>query len=214
MRSLLLKEWTLYHVFFVVIFGLMLWVSGSVLLTVGPISPILFAVPFVWLVPVSMTVFEFKNDSDVLINSLPVTRREVVLSKYVILILFSMASTGILSVIHILLQGVLPVAFFPKTPVEALILTYTGIGTFLSAYLPFYFVAGPRFMLFASMVMFFLGFIGLMKIGPHVMDIYSYVTDLWQRSAPLWSGVLLTVTTVLLFVSWLIATRIYEAKNL
>src|SRR5690554_5410632 len=105
---------TLYHVFFVVIFGLLLWVSGSVLLTVGPISPILFAVPFVWLVPVSMTVFEFKNDSDVLINSLPVTRREVVLSKYVILILFSMASAGILTVIHMLLQGVLPVDFFPK----------------------------------------------------------------------------------------------------
>lgn len=213
MRSLLKKDWMLYRIFFIVILGMMLWGALSALLTFGPVSPTLFTIPFLWLAPVSMTLFEFKNDSDVLINSLPVTRRQVVLSKYVILSLFSVVSAAILAVIHILLQSVLSVEFFPP-PIVALILTYAGIGAFLSIYLPLYFLAGPRFMLFASLAMFFAGFIGLSKISPHAMDVLSYLLDLWQQYTVLqWSFGLFTVTTLLLLLSWWTATRIYETKN-
>lgn len=215
MRSLLLKEWSLYRVFFIIIFCLMLWMTASVLFAIGSVSPILFAVPFLWLAPVSMTIFEFKNESEILINSLPVTRREVVLSKYVILMLFSMASAGFLTIVHILLQLVLSVTFFPASPVAALIVAYAGIGLFLSVYLPLHFVAGPRFMLFAAMWVFLLGFIGLLRIAPHVMDLYDRFVVLWQQYAVWqWSLGLFSVTTVLLLLSWVVTTRIYEAKNL
>lgn len=192
----------------------MLWMMAS-LFAIGPISPILFAVPFLWLAPVSMTIFEFKNDSEILINSLPVTRREVVLSKYVILMLFSTASAGILTIVHILLQKVFPAPFFPASPVGALIVTYAGIGLFLSVYIPLYFITGPRFMLFAAMWFFFIGIIGLLRIAPHAMDLYDRLVDLWQQYAVWqWSIGLFSVTTVLLLLSWVVTTRIYEVKNL
>lgn len=215
MRSLLLKEWTLYHVYFIIIFALMLWVSFAVLLAAGPLSPVLFAVPFVWLAPVSMTVIESKNDSDVLINSLPVTRREIVLSKYVILMLFSGAAAAVLALIHLMMQGVLSVAFFPASPVAALTFTYAGTGVFLSVYLPLYFVAGPRMMLYGTMGGGLLGFIGLLEIAPYTIDLYGRLMDLWQQYTEWqWSALLCSATTVLLFCSWFVSATIYDKKNL
>lgn len=215
MRSLLHKEWTLYRVYFIIIFAFMLWVAFAVLLAAGPLSPVLFAVPFVWLAPISMTIIESKNDSDVLINSLPVTRREIVLSKYVILMLFTGAAAAVLVLIHLMMQGVLSVTFFPASPVAALTFTYTGIGTFLAIYLPLYFVVSPRFMLYGTVVAGLLGFIGLLEIAPHIIDLYGYLADLWQQYAEWqWAVILFTVTTILLLGSWMMTVRIYEAKNL
>lgn len=215
MRSVLLKEWSLYRVHFIIIFALMLWVAFGVLLAAGPLSPVLFAVPFIWLAPVSMSLIESKNDSDVLLNSFPVTRRDVVLSKYAILMLFAIVAATILVLIHLTMQQMLSVTFFPASPIAALTLAYAGIGLFLAVYLPLYFVAGPRFMLYGAMGVGLFGFIGLLEIAPYVIDLYGFLVELWQQYTEWqWALMFFTVTTLVLLGSWLVAVRVYEAKNL
>lgn len=214
MRSLLLKEWELQKVTFAAVYTIMLLAAVVVLSTFGPLSPALFAVPFVWLALVSMNFMELKNDSDVLINSLPVTRRQVVLSKYVTLLLFSLGSAGAMAVIHIVLQGLSVVQFVPESPVAAIMLTYTGIGLFLSVYMPLFFVSGPQIMLISSFALFIVGFAVVTSFPAEVTELFLGLLNLWQQYTVLqWSVLLFSGTTLLILLSWLLSVRIYERKN-
>lgn len=159
-----------------------------------------------------------KNNSDLILNSLPVNRKQIVLAKYLSLGVY--LATGLISTV--LIGRIL--SFSIDFPVRSI--TYTDItvavisvGIMGSLYLPLFFKFGNNITRFVNMVLFMLTFFVPGIIMEHLNNQPSGITgqlvDL-LRNVPGWSVILgaLAVTAVLVVVSLAVSLTIYTNKDL
>jgi len=153
---------------------------------------------------------EDKNNSHILLNSLPVDRKEIITAKYAFHIGIGIAFTGLAGILGAL-SGSWPPGTGPwQTGVFALVIIW-----FVSLFFPMYFWLGPRFV---QVGMFFL-FIILFAVMPMVYHL-GVKHDFWGildavQSWPESRLFILTalVTAVVLMGSRYASVRIYERKQ-
>ncbi|MGI6140716.1 MAG: ABC-2 transporter permease [Caldicoprobacterales bacterium] len=107
---------------------------------------------------------EDKAGADIIMNSLPLSRREIVISKYLSVIAYGLlAVLGYMAFSLVINLIPISVKISPITP-ENMALAFTGIMVMNSIYYPVYFKAGYVKSRIISFILYFVFFFGLMAL--------------------------------------------------
>lgn len=153
---------------------------------------------------------EDKNNSHVLLNSLPVARKEIVTAKYVFHIAFGICLIG-LAFIYRTIVGALP----KDAALWQYVIAVTVIVWFVSVFFPLYFWLGPRFVQIGMIALFIVMFTAVplvynLGVKHNFWGILEFVQSL---PSFLLFVIVTAATIVLLIVSRLISVWLYERKQ-
>ena len=179
---------------------------------------ILFLVPF-YMIMILITTFNYDefNKWDSYCNSLPLSRKEIVKSKY---ILFN-ATSLIVLIVGILSSLIIP-NFIENTTFESLFASIIGVAfgicLLISLLIPFYYKFGTnkgRIMLFLCIVILALiiGMITSLDIFNN-KEIMNLLNSLNNLSIGMITLLLIIVTIIIMTISYYISVRIYKNKEL
>ena len=179
---------------------------------------ILFLVPF-YMIMILITTFNYDefNKWDSYCNSLPLSRKEIVKSKY---ILFN-ATSLIVLIVGILSSFIIP-NFIENTTFESLFASIIGVAfgicLVISLLIPFYYKFGSskgRIMLFLCIVILALliGMITSLDIFNN-KEIMNLLNSLNNLSIGMITLLLIIVTIIIMTISYYISVRIYKNKEL
>lgn len=179
---------------------------------------ILFLVPF-YMIMILITTFNYDefNKWDAYCNSLPLSRKEIVKSKY---ILFN-ATSLIVLIVGILASLIIP-NFIENTTFESLFASIIGVAfgicLVISLLIPFYYKFGSnkgRIMLFLCIVILALiiGMITSLDIFNN-KELMNLLNSLNNLSIGMITLLLIIVTIIIMIISYYISVRIYKNKEL
>jgi ABC-type transport system involved in multi-copper enzyme maturation permease subunit len=161
---------------------------------------------------------DFKNNTIIIFNSLPVKRSEIVASKYLSLFVFIALSLSILVIVGLLVK-VSPLPFDVRYPrLYDLVITLLSVGILISVYMPVYFKTGSRWVQIINILFFMLIFFAPSTVFSCFMEKQHqpFVKSLIQYSS---ENVLLVylmaviITLIILAVSFTCSLRIYLKKD-
>lgn len=194
--------------------ALLVYIAAAILLNVQAASagaPLLFAPLLAMCFTFSTAAHDDRYNSHVLINSLPVTRKEVVTAKYA----FHLAA-GIVLITLTLLYRVASGTTPPEDAAGQLLIAAAVIGCFVSVFFPMYYWLGPRFVqigLFLLFVAFFAAAPIVYHLG--VKNHFWGIPGLLRSLPPLpLYGLLTAATLACLWVSWRASVFLYSRKEL
>ena len=179
---------------------------------------ILFLVPF-YMIMILITTFNYDefNKWDAYCNSLPLSRKEIVKSKY---ILFN-ATSLIVLIVGILTSIIIP-NFIENTTFESLFASIIGVAfgicLVISLLIPFYYKFGAnkgRIMLFLCIVILALiiGMITSLDIFNNI-ELMNLLNSLNNLSIGMITLLLIILTIIVMSISYYISVRIYKNKEL
>ena len=199
---------------FIVQRTLILFYAAATLIFAAQFIPVDEPLPIITILAVFFTfgtaAHEDKNNSHVLLNSLPVARKEIVTAKYVFHIAFGICLVG-LTFIYRTIIGALP----KDAAMWQYVIAVTVIVWFVSVFFPMYFWIGPRFVQIGMIVLLIVMFTALpMVYNLGVKHNFWGIPDFIQSLPRFLLFVFATaVTIVFLIVSRLISVRLYERKQ-
>ena len=178
---------------------------------------ILFLVPF-YMIMILITTFNYDefNKLDSYCNSLPLSRKEIVKSKY---ILFN-ATSLIALILGILASFIIP-SFIENTTFESLFASIIGVAfgicLVISLLIPFYYKFGSskgRIMLFLCIVLLALliGAITSLDIFNN-KELMNIINSLNNLSLGMFTLLLIILTVIIMSISYYISVRIYKNKE-
>jgi nitrate reductase NapE component len=162
---------------------------------------------------------EYKNNSDMIINSLPLTRHEIVLSKYLSVVVFtliSLAMVGIVGLIFHLLP--LPISY-RLIKMTDVIITIISVLFLASISLPLYFKSwGGQWARVFNVILFMLLFFAPAQISEYLVNNnqQAWVQTLsFLVREQMWLVSLLSMLVILILflISFTIAQRIYIKRD-
>lgn len=174
----------------------------------GPFTPIVFAVMVTWYITMGTSMSDYKNDTDVLVNSLPVTRQQIVTSKYV--------STLLTGWLFIVIAKTLWMVFEHHSTVQFTDAAFAllAVVIFIAVYFPLYYRLGTPFIIMGLIILtisFFTVFPIVFYTG--LTNRFWGLIDLWQEHALILWVIIVGITTATLFGSWTISNRLYRQKE-
>ena len=178
---------------------------------------ILFLVPF-YMIMILITTFNYDefNKWDSYCNSLPLSRKEIVKSKY---ILFN-ATSLIVLILGILASFIIP-SFIENTTFESLFASIIGVAfgicLVISLLIPFYYKFGSskgRIMLFLCIVILALliGAITSLDIFNN-KELMNIINSLNNLNLGMFTLLLIILTVIIMSISYYISVRIYKNKE-
>ena len=178
---------------------------------------ILFLVPF-YMIMILITTFNYDefNKWDSYCNSLPLSRKEIVKSKY---ILFN-ATSLIVLILGILASFIIP-SLIENTTFESLFASIIGVAfgicLVISLLIPFYYKFGSskgRIMLFLCIVILALliGAITSLDIFNN-KELMNIINSLNNLSLGMFTLLLIILTVIIMSISYYISVRIYKNKE-
>ena len=179
---------------------------------------ILFLIPF-YMIMILITTFNYDefNKWDSYCNSLPLSRKEIVKSKY---ILFN-ATSLIVLILGIIASFIIP-NFIDNTTFESLFASIIGVAfgicLVISLLIPFYYKFGSskgRIMLFLCIVILALliGMITSLDIFNN-KELMNLLNSLNNLSLGMITLLLIILTSIVMSISYYISVRIYKNKEL
>jgi len=201
------KDWVVNRTVFLVYAGVLLLMALKVLPVDGPaVIATMMAGFFVF----TSAAQDERNSTQTFINSLPVSRRDIVTGKYVLSIGAGIALTGMVLLIGALIEPV------PGPVVLRQLLLCAGvISTFVSVFVPMYYLLGSRFVQIGLFVLFIL----VVAVAPPAYNL-AVRHNFWGlldavRALP--TQPLQTVAAVgvvvLLLASWRLSITLYSRKE-
>ena len=180
-------------------------------------SFILFLIPF-YMIMILITTFSYDefNKWECYCNSLPLSRKEIVRSKY---ILFN-ASSLILLILGIIAALIVP-NFIENTTFESIFVSIIGVafGIYLviSLLIPFYYKFGSqkgRIMLFlcVAILALLIGTITSLDIFNN-LELMNLINNLNNLSLGMFTLLLIIVTVIIMSISYYISLKIYSNKE-
>jgi ABC-type transport system involved in multi-copper enzyme maturation permease subunit len=161
---------------------------------------------------------EYKNNTNMVINSLPVSRREVVTAKYLSVIVFTLLGTAVIGVIGAVVVA-LPLPFHHRyLNLRDIVIIMSSSMLMTACILPFYFKTGGKNMQMFTIVLFLVFFFapaqiaGLMSKSRDASWVIG-VTQLLTGNAWLASVAALAALIILFLVSMRLTIGIYEGKD-
>jgi ABC-2 type transport system permease protein len=178
-----------------------------------PFFGFFFGVMLIWFNPVmQLFVLEEKNKSEIILNSLPLSRAEIVVSRYLSTLIFFTYAICLAS----LCCGVLKLAGMASDfNFGAAVLAGFGVSAFQTAVMfPIFFRWGYSKATGAILMVFFLPFFLVGVMGPHLLKIYpaSFRSALELPDAAK-AGLVLALAAILIYLSILLSIRCYKARE-
>ena len=178
---------------------------------------ILFLVPF-YMIMILITTFNYDefNKWDSYCNSLPLSRKEIVKSKY---ILFN-ATSLIVLILGILASFIIP-KFIENTTFESIYASIIGVAfgicLVISLLIPFYYKFGSqkgRIMLFLTIAILALliGMITSLDIFNNI-ELMNIINSLNNLSLGMFTILLIIITVIIMAISYYISIKIYSNKE-
>lgn len=175
-----------------------------------------FGISYITIIGIAQA--EYKNNSDIIINSLPTTRGEIVAAKYL-----SVVTCTVIALLIVGLVGI-PFSLMPA-PFDYRLLNGVDVITTIicvlllaALSLPIYFWTGAPWIRVVNIVIFLLIFFAPAQIAEFAVNnpqspVIVAITNLLQY--PSWQLILggLTVMLVLMVVSYYISLRVYMTKD-
>jgi len=200
----------IYSVFFFIVFNNPAY--GDIVYTVGSV-----AIGYIFIT--YATTWDDKNDSDIMLNSLPVVRKEIVMARYVFAILVSLIGTVIMTLTGIVIN----VAGFMELRFAALhdfTISLFMLSVFVSLYLPIHYKFKHHDRYF-RIILFLLGFFTPQYLVDYVKSnsnsassVLIKMLDFLARLSDLQLAILLVILSLLLVaISMMVSLVIYNNKE-
>lgn len=156
-------------------------------------------------IPLNSYIYEEQVDANVLLNSLPYTRKEIVVAKYMGAIIYMVMAVAVTSVI-------LYVARFPFTW-QDIALAVGMFFIFSAVAFPLFYILKPGY-IGAVMI---IGLIVLASMGPIVFRFLSQYLPaisnfITQTPQPILYGLGAIISIILYVISWLTSHTVYQRK--
>lgn len=163
-------------------------------------------------------ILDEKNQCEIMLNSLPVTRLEMVTAKYLSIIIVSVSAcliAGVMAWIFNLIPWPWPTGFLKA---RDFLISFVDISLLAMIYLPLYYKFGWQATRVLNVVLFMMVFFipGLLK-NYILNNQSSQLLLMFKRMLAqpnLFAGMVLAAVLVLLAISYLISLRIYLNKDL
>ncbi len=148
-----------------VIYVLFISVNGllSKDLLVGNIIYVLSIIIFTFVVVIYVNGFDDKYKSEVILNSFPLDRRNIVRSKYITLIIFILISSAVIVALTNVLPMILNIDGRASANIHTVIIAANVLLLFYSIYYPIYFKVGEGLRTFNTILWL------LLVIGPNLL---------------------------------------------
>lgn len=162
---------------------------------------------------------DFKNNTIIIMNSLPIKRSEIVASKYLSMFVFIALSFLILMVAGLLIKFS-PLPFNVTYPgLSDLIITFLSVGILLSVYIPVYFITGGRWVQIANIFFFMFMFFAPSTISRYFMEnkeqsLVIHMMQYYSENVLLVYLAAVILTLIVLAVSFTCSLKIYSNKDL
>ncbi|OPX86150.1 MAG: hypothetical protein A4E53_03059 [Pelotomaculum sp. PtaB.Bin104] len=161
---------------------------------------------------------DFKNNTIIIMSSLPVKRSEIVSAKYLSMVVFIALSLMLLTAVGLLFR-VSPLPFDVRYPeFYDLIITFVSVSILLAVYVPVYFKTGGRWVQIVYIFFFMLIFFAPGAIFNYFMENpVPFINNIMQFSSENVIMVYLAavlITLVVLAVSFICSLKIYLNKDL
>ena len=175
-----------------------------------------FGISYITIIGIAQA--EYKNNSDIIINSLPITRREIVAAKYLSIVTSTIVALMIVGVVGIPFS-LMPAPFDYRLLNGAdVITTIICVLLLASLSLPIYFWAGATWIRAVNVVIFLLIFFAPVQIAEFLVNNpqrpwVQAVTSLVQNQS--WQLILMgsVIMIVILLISYYISLRIYIKRD-
>lgn len=172
-----------------------------------------FGIAYITVIGVAQA--EYKNNSDVIINSLPVTRREVVAAKYMSILTFTIIALLLVGLVGSLFHFLIPVLNYRLINTADVFTTAVSIILLAAISLPIYFKTSAQWTRVVNVVVFLVIFFAPAQLAGYMVQNGQQpwasslaVSQNWQLCL---SG--LIVLMVILLLSYFISLRIYLHKD-
>ncbi|MEQ8174519.1 MAG: ABC-2 transporter permease [Syntrophomonadaceae bacterium] len=175
-----------------------------------------FGIAYITVIGVAQA--EYKNNSDIVINSLPLTRREVVAAKYLSILTFTVIALVLVGVVGLLFHFLLPVLNYRLMNSVDVFTTTVSIILLASVSLPIYFKTSAQWTRVVNVVVFLVLFFAPAQLAGYLVQNSQ---EPWVRSLAglagnqnwLLSLTGLAVLVVIILISYFISLRIYLNKD-
>jgi ABC-2 type transport system permease protein len=220
MRKFILKDFLLHkkfllgfgpaYVLYMAIFGSRISSSG----VMGGFGPLLYA-----LLPLTIYAREDKFKADVFSLSLPVTRRHLILSRYVMAWITMLLMYGIASVLSVLIPGTklsLSTIFLPKTVLMALFFMTLIFGTLMPLFTRFGFVGLMIFLVALQVLGIFLVVFNMVikDIRTVIVSIVGSVNKAQAAVGPAGSAAAAVVLMIILtYISFELSVYLFKRRD-
>ncbi|MCH7321528.1 ABC-2 transporter permease [Solibacillus sp. MA9] len=155
---------------------------------------------------VNLFAIDEKKSAQLLLNSLPFTRKEIVSSKYIAAFLYIMCIIATISVLHVVVNQAIPniyhLLMICIVSLLVVAIFYPFAYRFSSKYFTFLFVG-----IFAAYLFCLKLFVP--NINDQIRELVGYLSSVSQ---PMIYAYILVATVIFYSMSWLLSIRIYSKK--
>lgn len=199
-----------------VIYVLFISVNGllSKDLLVGNIIYVLSIIIFTFVVVIYVNGFDDKYKSEVVLNSFPIDRRNIVRSKYITLIIFILISSAAIIALTNVLPMILNIDGRASANIHTVIIAANVLLLFYSIYYPIYFKVGEGLRTFNTILWL------LMMLAPSLLvkflktlDQRGLLEKLMNIALQNINLYLLVISLVIYYISLQISKRIYMKRE-
>lgn len=199
-----------------VIYVLFISVNGllSKDLLVGNIIYVLSIIIFTFVVVIYVNGFDDKYKSEVILNSFPLDRRNIVRSKYITLIIFILISSAVIVALTNVLPMLLNIDGRASANIHTVIIAANVLFLFYSIYYPIYFKVGEGLRTFNTILWL------LLVIGPNLLvkalktlDQRKLIEILAHIDLDKINLYLLGISLIIYYLSLQISKKIYVKKE-
>jgi hypothetical protein len=172
----------------------------------------------VYMLLVSACAYDDKNKSDIMLNSLPIRRKNIVLAKYLSTFVYMIIGLGISAIVTAVLKAAGISITMKLFSSKSLILCTISVMLLSAVYLPLNFKFGYVISKYIGIILFVLFFCGLSSLSlisnPHKYEIFKFLINFNNQA--LWIQALVITSTM--FIIWAVSIfssfKIYENKDL
>lgn len=165
-----------------------------------------FAVEFLLLT--NSCLLDDKNKSYIILNSLPVTKKSVVIAKYISVLVFFVISVCI----QFIFTALINTNRYSVMKMEYIIIGFFFIAVLSSVYLPVYFKFGYLKTKWSIMILFFAMYFGISFVNDH--NIIKMIKAF--NNIPYWTlyGSAFFISIILMVISFFISSAFYNNREL
>lgn len=151
--------------------------------------------------------YDEKDKANILLNSLPYTKKEIVSSKYIEALLSAVIVILIYFIGQYIVDSSLVFSF------KQIIPCFLGTMLFTAFYLPFFYKFTQQYLLVAFSALVVIGIITARPIQEFVMANFEETIQLLQNLATIQLYGIMTILVIFIYViSWLLSIKIYSNK--
>lgn len=213
MYSLVMKDFRLLKktLLFVVIYTVAMTIMQ-------PLPPAATASIVGWLLILNANVYDEKNKSDIFLNSLPVSRKQIVGAKYASFLAFGLLSVGASAIVSWAMQWLAAPDDFQVVQWQDFVIVSSSVMLAGSVFYPLYYKFGGQYVRIAMLGLMFLAMIFANMIQwlvtQRFADTVGDVLHLLQStSLPVMMLYLAAFTCIVALLSWKLSTGIYQKKD-